>query len=240
VVARALLFFLAMRNSLSLIPILLLCACTGGDADTGDADTEVAGAAVYRDATTNHDGSAAAPAAPPAQDATITIVVEGSGEIPELDPQCALDPAGAFEAHFLGEMALSEDGAYLAAVGDGAAQIMTPSGCEIPDLTVGLITEVTIRAELEATTANCQSYCAASARADAEAECGASPSDAACRAEAETQAEAACTTTCTTQTDVIVAEVSLGASALGELDADALRAAALGELHADLVFDHAE
>lgn len=237
--ARLLLFMLAMRNSLSLIPILFMCACTGGDG-SGDADTEVAGAAVYRDATTDHDGNATEPAAPPAQEATITIVVEGTGEIPELDPQCALDPTGAFEAHFLGEASLSEDGAYLAAVGEGAAQIVTPSGCEIPDLTVGVITDVTIRAELEATTQNCQTYCAASARADAEAECGASPSDAACRAEAESQAEAACTTTCTSQTDVIVAEVSLGASALGELDADALRAAALGELHADLVFDHTE
>lgn len=218
---------------------MLFCACTADDG-SGEADTEVAGAAVYRDATTDHDGNAREPAAPPAQEATITIVVEGSGEIPQIDPQCALDPAGAFEAHFLGEMALSEDGAYLAAVGDGAVQIMTPSGCEIPDLTVGVVTDVTIRAELAATTQNCQSYCQASARADAEAECGASASDAACRAQAEAEAEAACTTTCTTQTDVIVAEVSLGASALGELDADALRAAALGELHADLVFDHAE
>lgn len=237
-VARALLFVDAMRNSFILVS-LLISACTSDGGD-GGAATEVAGAAVYRDSATDHDGNARSPAAPPAQEATISIVVEGTGEISDLDPQCALDPAGAFEARFLGEMALSDDGAYLAAVAEGAAQLVTPSGCEIPDLTVGLVTDVTIRAELEATTANCQTYCAASARADAEAECGASPGDAACRAEAEASAEAACTTTCTTERDVIVAEVSLAASLLGELDAEALRAAALGELHADLVFDHLE
>jgi len=227
-----------MRNSLILVSILI-SACTADDGG-GGGDTAVTGAAIYRDSATGHDGAARQPAAPPAQAATVSIVVEGTGEIPELDPQCALDPVGSFEAHFAGELALSEDGAYLGAIGDGAAAIVTPSGCAIPDLTVGLVTGVTVRAELAATTPNCQSYCAASARADAEAECGASPGDASCRAEAEAAAEAACTTTCGTQTDVIVAEVSIGASALGELDADALRAAALGELHADLVFDHME
>ncbi len=220
--------------------ILFLSACTADGDGGGDDGTAVTGQAVYRDAGTNRDGTAAEPAAPPAQEATVTIVVEGQGDIPEIDPQCALDPAGAFEAHFLGDAAISDDGAYAGAIGDGAVEIVTPSGCEIPDLTVGVITDVTVRAELAATTQNCETYCAASARADAEAECGADPGAAECRAAAEADAQAACTTTCTTETDVIVAEVSIGASALGELDADALRAAALGELSAELVFDHME
>jgi hypothetical protein len=38
----------------------------------------------------------------------------------------------------------------------------------------------------------------------------------------------------------IVAEVSLAASLLGDLDAEALRAAALGDFSADLTFDHME
>jgi hypothetical protein len=39
---------------------------------------------------------------------------------------------------------------------------------------------------------------------------------------------------------VIVAEASLSASLLGDLDADSLRAAAMGDFAANLTFDHME
>jgi hypothetical protein len=231
-----------MRNSLTFVSFLTAIAfagCTGGDGD-GDAGTEVTGQGVYRDSTTEHDGTSKEPAAPPAQDVQVEITVEGTGTIPNPDPQCALDAVGAFEAVFTGTAVLDEGGAYLGAMGAGSGSITTPSGCVIPELTVGAITDVTVRVELEATTENCDTYCAASARADAEAECGATADQATCRENAEATAVASCTTTCTQQSDAIVAEVSLGASALGSLDADALRAAALGEVQADLVFDEAQ
>lgn len=227
-----------MRSYIPFVAILM-AACTSSGDDGGD-QTEVAGQAVYRDAATNHDGTAKEAEAPPAQDVNVSIVVEGTGTIPNPDPQCALDAAGAFQAVYSGTATLDDSGAYVGAMGAATSSITTPSGCAIPELTVSLITDVTVRAELEATTENCQTYCAAEARADAEAECGATADQAGCRADAEATAEASCTTTCTTQSDSIVAEISVGASALGELDFEALQAAALGELHANLVFDHQE
>ena len=218
---------------------LFLVACGGGGGESEPA-TRVSGHAVYRDAATDHSGAQAEPATPPAQGAKISIVVEGSGDIPNLDPQCSVDPAGSFEAHYLGTLNLSNDSVYAAALGSTAAEIVTPSGCEIPELTVGVITDVRVRAELTANTQNCESYCAATARADAEQECGASASSAECRTNAEAAASASCTTTCTTQAHVIVAEVSLLASLFGDLDADALQAAALGDFEANLTFDHME
>ncbi len=217
---------------------LFLVACGGGGAS--EPATNVSGQAVYRDAATDHGGAQAEPATPPAQGAKISIVVEGSGDIPDLDPQCSLDPAGSFEAHYLGTLNLSDDSVYAAALGSTAAEIVTPSGCEIPELTVGVITDVRVRGELTANTQNCESYCAATARADAEQECGATASSAECRTNAEAAAAASCTTTCTTQAHVIVAEVSLLASLFGDLDADALQAAALGDFEANLTFDHME
>lgn len=168
----------------------------------------------------------------------MTITVKGTGQIPQVDPQCALDPAGSFEAHYLSTMNMTDGSAYTAAIANGS--ITTPSGCAIPDLTVGVVTDVVVRGELTINTQNCDTFCEANARADAEAECGASASAATCRAQAESQATAQCQTTCTTKARAIVAEVSLAASLLGDLDADALRAAALGELQANLTFDHLE
>lgn len=224
-----------MRNNLILASSLLIGACT---TDGGDAGAEVSGKAVYRDATTDHAGAPRAAEAPPAQSARISIVVKGSGQIPEVDPACALDPAGQFEAHYLSTLDMSDGSIYAATVASGSGQIQTPSGCAIPDLTVGLITDVVVRGELTINTTNCDTYCSASARADAEAQCGASATAAQCRSQFETQATAQCTQTCTTKASKIMAEVSLAGSLLGSLDADALRAAALGELTADLTFDH--
>jgi hypothetical protein len=219
--------------------VSLFAAC-GGGGDGGEGTAEVAGVATYRDATTTHDGQARDPEAPPAQSMRVRVVVEGQGTLPEVDPRCALDPAGQFEARYAGTTSLSNDGIYATALAAGTAELVTPSGCEIPDLIVGFVTDVRVRGELSVTTENCQTYCAAAARAEAEQSCGASANAAACRAEAEASGEASCMTTCTTQTHVIVAETSLGATAVGQLDVIQLRAAALGQIEADLVFDHLE
>jgi hypothetical protein len=217
--------------------LTLLAACTGGDGSS--SATTVEGGATYRDAATHHDGTTREAAAPPSQDLKVRVIVKGTGQI-AIDPQCALDPAGHFEARYLGTAELTDDGLYLSSLGDSAASIVTPSGCTIPELAVGVVTDVVVRGELTVTTQNCETYCDASARADAEATCGATPSAAQCRASTETQAAARCTTTCSSQANKIVAEVSLGASAIGSADADMLRAAALGELQANLKFDRME
>jgi hypothetical protein len=227
-----------MATRLTYLSLFAVAACGGGGGD--EADTNVTGQAVYRDARTTHDGLQAEPAPPPAQGAKISIVIEGTGQIPQVDPQCALDPAGAFEASYLGTLNLTEDSVYASSFGSAAGTIATPSGCTIPDLTVGVITDIRIRGELTATTQNCDTYCSAAARADAEESCGATAGAAECRSTAEAQATASCTQTCTTQTHVIVAETSLAASLLGDIDASALRAAALGDFEANLTFDHME
>lgn len=216
-----------------LLFVTFVIACDGGG--TGAESAAVTGSAVYRDATTDHAGTERAPAAPPAQAATISVVLRGSGTIPEPDPQCLRDPLGQFEARYAGTVDIDDGGAYVATLGEGT--IATPSGCAIPELSAGVVTDVVVRAELQATTQNCEAYCAASARADAEASCGASASAAACRAAAETDAAAACTTTCTTQRTKIVAEATLGAGSIGDVDATSLRTATFADLEARLVFD---
>jgi len=217
----------------------LLVAC-GGDDGSSSTDSELQGSSSYRDATTAKDGTAHPAEAPPAQSSKVSLVVKGTGTIPTVDPQCATDPAGTFEARYLGTANVTDDGAYVAALTKSSAQIVTPSGCAIPDLTVGVITDIVVRSELTINTENCESYCQASARADAEAECGATSSAAECRTEAEAEAVAACRTECTTQSEMIVGEVSLGAGALGTLDATKLRAVAFGSVDADMTYDHLE
>jgi hypothetical protein len=215
----------------------LAFGCTSNDSDTS---ASLSGNAAYRDATTDHGGVQQEAASPPAQNARVSVVIKGSGTIPELDPKCALDPAGAFEAHYLSTMTVSDGEVYTAAIAEGSGMIQTPSGCAIPNLTVGVITDVVVRGELTINTTNCETFCSAQARADGEAQCGASASAAQCRSQYEAQASAQCQTTCTTQAHAIVAEVSLAASLLSDVDADALRAAALGDLTANLTFDHLE
>ena len=215
----------------------LAFGCTTNESESSAA---LSGTATYRDATTDHSGAVKPASTPPPQSARISVVVKGTGTIPQIDPQCALDPAGAFEAHYLSTMSVSDGEAYSSTIASGSGQIQTPSGCAIPNLTVGVITDVVVRGELSINTTNCETYCSADARADGEAQCGATATAATCRAQYETQAKAQCQQTCTTRAHAIVAEVSLTASLLGDLDADALRAAALGELQANLTFDHLE
>ena len=226
-----------MQKLASILFVLTVGACTSSP-DT--ASTQVMGQAVYRDAHTDHSGATQQPAAPPPQTANLTVTVKGTGTIPQLDPRCATDPVGAFEAHYAGSASMSDGSAYVAAIASGSGKLTTPSGCAISNLTVGAITDVVVRAELSVNSENCQTYCAASARADAEAQCGSTADQATCRTDAESSAAAQCQTTCTTQAHSIVAQVSLGASALGKMSADQLQAAALGDLSADLTFDHLE
>lgn len=236
---------LAMRSYTNLVTMLsltLAAACTGDDTDTNTATSEVTGNMHYRDAATNADGTPREAEAPAPEDGvTVTVEVRGTGVISGLEPSCSLEGAnGQFKALYDGTAAVDDNGAYVAGFGSGSARIETLGGCEIPELTVNVITDIVVRGEIAATTTSCQSYCSASARAAAEAECAGSQSEAECRATAESSASAACQTECTTQRDVIVAEASLSGSLLGDLDADALRAAALGDFTADLTFDHME
>src|SRR5688572_10072524 len=165
----------------------LLVACGGDGSDGGN--TSVSGQAVYRDATTDHNGTPRSPSAPPAQEAKLSMTIKGSATIPQVDPQCITDPTGKFEARYLGTMSIDDD-VYVTQFASGS--IVTPSGCQIPELTVGVVTDIVVRAELNTTTQNCQTYCEASARADAEAQCGATASAASCRAQAESSATAQC------------------------------------------------
>jgi hypothetical protein len=225
-------------HMLSLSLFVLAVGCGGGDdPDTG---SEVQGLATYRDATTDAAGASREPASPPAQSARVTVTVRGNGTLTGLDPTCLEQATGQFHAVYDGTAEVDGNGGYVSSMAAADALLQTPSGCAIPDLTVGAVTDVVVRAELDVTTANCTTYCEASARADAEAECTGAADRAGCWASAESAAMAACQTECTTQSEHIVAEATIAGSALGELDIDALRAAALGELEADLTFDTLE
>ncbi len=225
-----------MRNTISFVWMSMLVTACATDTESENR-ARITGTATYRDASTDHAGNTKQADVPPAQAIDLEIVVEGTGELPQIDPQCALDPAGAFEARYASTAQLGADHAYVATIAESSGTIATPSGCLASGLTVGVITGAKIRAHLATTTPNCETFCAANARAEAEQSCGASAAAASCRADAETQAAARCTTTCTTRAAHITAEVSLAAALLGQLDAEALEAAALGELQANVTFD---
>lgn len=234
-----------MRHTsfLTVLSLSLFAACAADDDQTPTTPTsQVEGEMRYKDAATSADGSAREAEAPPAQQALVTVEVRGTGTIGGLEAtECALEAAsGQFQALFDSTVQVDDGGVYAAGYGEGDARIETLGGCEIPNLTVGVITDVVVRAELEANTVNCQSYCDANARATAEAQCQGAQDQVACRGSAETTASASCNTECTTQREVIVAEASLSASLLGELDVEALRAAAFGDFAADLTFDRME
>jgi hypothetical protein len=231
-VARALLSFRGMRNSILFVSCAAVAACSSND-DT--ASTGVTGQAIYRDSTTNDDGSPHEAARPSPQTARVSLTVTGTGQASGLDLSCLDGTSGQFQALYTGSASVGDAGAVTATIASAAA-ITTPSGCVIPNLTVGAVTGVKLHAELDATTENCTAYCAASARADAEARCAGSANEASCRASAESSAQASCTTTCTTQSHAISADTELGAAAIGQLDADQLRAGGFGALQADLTF----
>jgi len=220
-----------------LLFVVLVGACTS---NTDTPSTQVVGQAVYRDAATDASGQPQQPATPPPQSITVQMAVKGIGSIPQIDPRCATDPVGEFHAQYTSTARISSTDAYVAAFSQG--MLSTPSGCAVPDLQVSAIVGVEIRGELQVTTENCQTYCAANARADGEAQCTTSTDQASCRAMAESTLSAQCQTKCTTQAHAIVAQISLGASAFGQeqLGADELEAAVLGDLSANLTFEHLE
>src|SRR6478735_6176015 len=90
----------------------LLVGCATNESETSGS---LSGSASYRDATTDHNGAAQPQATPSAQSAHINIIVKGTGTTPTLDPKCAIDPAGSFEAHYLSTMSVSDGKAYNAA-----------------------------------------------------------------------------------------------------------------------------
>src|SRR5687768_10743848 len=133
---------------------LFVAACGGGG--DGEATSEVTGAATYRDAETDKQGNPQEPALPASQSMRVFVTAEGQGTLPEVDPQCALDPAGQFEARYTSTANVSDDAAYAALFGASSARLVTPSGCEIPALTVGAITGVRVRGELTVSAPSCQ------------------------------------------------------------------------------------
>jgi hypothetical protein len=223
-----------MKLTSVLVPLIAACSSTS----TSSSSAKLTGNATYRDATTDHAGNPQPSAQPAPQTADMSIVVKGTATIPHVDARCAADPAGAFEAHYASALDIASGSSYVAAMETGTLE--TPSGCTIDTLTGAVVTEIDIHAELDATADNCQTYCSASARADAEASCGSTANEATCRESAEASAMTSCTTTCTQSGARIVADLRLGAGALGSVDADSLREATFGGLHGDLTFDHVE
>ena len=219
-----------MNRILPLLTAALLVACNGDDADV---ETEAMGTARYADASDSTEPESS----PDGFD--ITIEAEGTGSFDVSEPQCEADGlTGAFTALYSGEAEVDDDGVYVASLTTVEAE--TPSGCELPDLDIGLVTDVVVRGEVQATTQNCDTYCESKARAYGETECEGDPDEASCRSTAEADFESSCSTACEDEAQVIVAETSLTAAALSSLDLQSLTGAALGTVTADLTFDRIE
>jgi len=220
-----------------LIPLLFL-GCDGPDED---AETTAEGAATYEDAETSPDGSARERSSPEqGTQMDVSLEVDGTGELDVGDPSCSLD-GNSFDALYQGTGEVRSDGTYLASFASADATFETPSGCEIPDVDVGVVTGVEVVARIENTSQQCTTYCQAKARAWAESECESAEDQASCRSQAEASYQGSCETACEDpETYAIVARTSLGASALTSLAVDELSGAALGTLEVDLSFDRIE
>lgn len=217
------------------IAAMFLTACSD---EPGDGATEANGSAMYRDAATDVDGNSQEPAAP-SDDFYMEIRTEGTGTFDVSEPTCEADAlSGNFDALYEGTAEVGDDGVYVASLTMAEAQ--TPSGCTIPSLEIGLVTDIVVRGELTATTQNCTTYCEAKARSYAESECSGSADEVTCRADAQVAYEGSCTSACEDDTHTIVAQTALGASSLSSLDFESLSGAALGTVSADLTFDHIE
>ena len=232
-----------MRHVLAASLLLFSVACDPEPEPSGD--TEATGKATYQDASKSDSGADQEPAAVPPQDESdpmvVSIELRGTGTFDVSEPQCEADAlSGAFNGSYEGTATIDDNGVYVAAMAESATELTTPSGCELPDVSIGLLTEVVVRGELTATSENCTTYCESKGRSYAEAECEGDSDQATCRAAAEASYEASCTQECSQSTHVIVAESSLGASAIGELALDGLSGNALGTVTVDLTFDHIE
>lgn len=222
-----------------LIPLMLLLAACGGP--DMDAETTAEGACTYEDAEKTADGADQQAAAPESGSSfDIRLDVEGTGDLNVSDPQCSLD-GNAFEALYEGTGEVSGDGVYVASFASADAAFETPSGCEIPDAEVQVVTGVSVVATLENTASQCTTYCEAKARSTAESECSGDADEASCRADVEGEYTASCETACTDPETVgIIARADLGAAALADLAVSELSGSALGSLSVDLTFDHLE
>jgi hypothetical protein len=213
---------------------------SGCNNSSGDLPRDVTGTAVYRDASTNLDGTPHQAASPEPQDAALTVVVTGTGTLRDVAPPCAPDGVGMFVVGYIATMRLDDDAMFEADVDKTGAVLTTPAGCVIGSLTRGTITGIALRGSLPADATNCQAFCDARARVDAELQCSAATNADACRTRAQPPESAACQVTCTTQAIAIVGNGSVATAhldALDGIDGIALRTGTIGTLSADLVFD---
>jgi hypothetical protein len=231
-----------MKTLITTTPLLLLLACSGKSEEAGE--TQATGQSQWRDAETGPDGAekfSGKPEPQPSSDPMwVSIDFEGTGELDLGDPSCDLTGLGSFEGLYEGEGTIDDDGVYVASFAEAEATVQTPSGCEIPSLSVEVITDVVVTGYLSATQENCTSYCEASARAAAEERCAGDSDEVSCRAEVEGSYAASCETECVSTTHTIVAQSSLGVGSLADITASSLSGAALGTLSVDLTFDHIE
>lgn len=221
---------------------LLISAC-GPSGETVEGDTQAEGQTQYKDAQTDDSGATQEPAKPRAQDMDVEIHMAGTGTLSGLQPECQLEGSGGqFTGLLQGTGQIDANGLYVAGFVTAEGLFTVPSGsCEIPELSIGTLTEVSVRALLENTTENCQTYCESKARSQAEAECQSQVDEASCRASVEASYSSSCQTSCSgSTTRRIVAEASLSAQALATLNAQALGLEGFGTLEADLTFDRIE
>lgn len=203
------------------------------------ADLDLTGPALFRDAGSHPDGSAAISARPAGQDVDVFVELDARGSYHDVDPLCSLASRGELEGEY-GAVGEIDRGLMFATMSSSDASFWTSLGCELGDPRIGLAQSITVRAELEATVPNCDAYCAAYARAEAEAICGVGPDAATCWAEEESAAMASCTLTCEDEAYAIVGETTLDATQLANANEYGLRAGALTRLRAELSFDHME
>ena len=232
-----------MRHVVAASLLLFAVACEPEPEPSGD--TKATGNATYQDAEKSDAGADQEPASVPPQDDSdpmvVSIELRGTGSFDVSEPECQADAlSGAFNGSYEGTATIDDDGVYVAAMADSATELTTPSGCELPDVSIGLVTDVVVRGELTATSENCTTYCEAKGRSYAETECEGDSDEASCRAAAGADYESSCTQECSQSTHVIVAESSLGASAITDLALDGLSGNALGTVSVDLTFDHIE
>lgn len=228
-----------MRNLQSILFASLVLVGCGGESEDR-ADTRVQGSTSYRDATDRQ------PARPEPQPIEIELRVAGSGTLTGLEsPECTIDGAsGAFTGLFEGSGSIDESGAFVATSSQAEAVFTTPTAsCEIPEVSMEVLTEVVLVAKLSNTQQNCQTYCGAKARSSAEASCEGSADEAGCRAEAESAYEASCTTACTGSTTrritaEVVIDAQTNAALLADLNARALGVSGLGDLAVDFTFEY--
>ncbi len=214
-----------MNRLTPLLLIALVTACADED-----AETESTGNAQYVESSQTADE----PARP--DGFFVEVRAEGTGEFAVPGAECAADSVtGAFTALYEGNAEVNNDGTYVASMAVVEAQ--PPSGCDVPDLDVALVTDIVVRGEVQATTASCEAYCDSKGAAYADTECEGNADEATCRMETTTTYSSDCVVECDNDFVRMVAETSVTGTALSSLDLQSLSGAALGTITADLTFD---